>query len=293
MGRRLTVVTLAAVIVEIVATADWLPQAGANCPNLTIPAALSCTAKLAVPLCGYTVLDAPWKSIDLKDSKSPVTDCCTACSNANCSALEVRNSTCRLWATDPVSFDIADGVVTAFRGKGPGPTTCEQKGNKMLGELCYLAQPQCEYCGNNEVVAGWKPCLDNSTAAGPCRFPIVAATATYKGKELARSLRVRIVENNYYFPREDIDMTLFSEHVGKTYQCTWKGECFYYNLTGQAPLSDAMWSYEARGVGHCRQVGPFVKPCLNGYTCADIIGHGSFLAPDVNITVFDHKALLV
>merc|ERR1711924_540546 len=105
---------------------------------------------------------------------------------------------------------------------------------------------------------------------GACPFKVVAATATYNGVKLAKSTKARLVENNYYFPREDIDMSLFLKHDGKTYQCTWKGECQYYSLKGM--LVDAMWSYETDGMGKCRR-----NPgCPSAYSCKDIVNYGSF-----------------
>ena len=73
-------------------------------------------------------------------------------------------------------------------------------------------------------------------------------------------------------------MSLFAEHAGKTYQCSWKGECTYYNTTTlvspgfpSVVIPDAMWSYETSGMGKCSEGW-----CPSAYTCADIVNFGSF-----------------
>jgi len=103
---------------------------------------------------------------------------------------------------------------------------------------------------------------------------------------LAATTAARVVENGYYFPREDINMSLFTLHDGKTYQCTWKGECAYYNTTQlvtpgfpDTSLADAMWSYETAGMGKCSEGW-----CPSATTCKDIINYGSF---DPRVTIDD------
>ena len=93
----------------------------------------------------------------------------------------------------------------------------------------------------------------------------------------------RIVEGSYYFPPGDIQMDLFSLHADKTYQCTWKGECVYYNLTltDGSQLPDAMWSYTTAGMGKCDGH----PGCPSAYTCADIVNYGSF-DPRVEVVSF-------
>lgn len=170
--------------------------------------------------------------------------------------------------------------------------TCGERGRKGLGELCIAGQPTCEYCGNMggtwddprpTIILDWIPCRDNITKAtpkgvGPCGFAEVPAIATFGGVTLANTTRARIVENNYYFPREDIDMSLFEVHDNKTYKCSWKGQSQYYNLVGSVPLADAMWSYEPQGVGKCQLAGIPVS-CPSAYTMALALNYGSFKVP--------------
>eukprot|EP00666_Eupelagonemidae_sp_cell4sb_P013717 gene13717-20979_t len=153
--------------------------------------------------------------------------------------------------------------------------SCSGKGEGS----CIPLQPGCQFCGHGgSRVRGWETCLDNATGAGPCAFPVVTATAEYEGVRLAHSNKARLVENNYYFPREDINMSLFRGPTGKTYQCTWKGQCDYFDLAGTKKLTAAMWSYDTAGIGKCRGH----PGCPSAYTCKDIIDFGSF---DPKVTV--------
>lgn len=187
-------------------------------------------------------------------------------------------------------LSVADGGCSPQQESLPWPMAPEQvRGETLQSEavcpgkgesLCESNEPLCQFCGKggSHMPHSWEPCLTNSSAGvGACPFPVVAATAMYNGLMLAKSSRVRLVENNYYFPREDMNMSLLTEHGGKTYQCTWKGECYYYSL---AELPDAMWSYETRGAGKCRGH----PGCPSAYTCGDILNYGSF-DPRVAVTV--------
>ncbi len=69
------------------------------------------------------------------------------------------------------------------------------------------------------------------------------ARATWKGKVLAESDRVEIVEGNVYFPPD----TVKREHVrdSKTHStCPWKGEASYYDVVVDGETNrDAAWYY--------------------------------------------------
>ncbi|HZS60230.1 MAG TPA: DUF427 domain-containing protein [Gemmatimonadaceae bacterium] len=69
------------------------------------------------------------------------------------------------------------------------------------------------------------------------------ARATWKGKVLAESDRVEIVEGNVYFPPDAVKR----EHVrdsGTHSTCPWKGEASYYDVVVDGETNrDAAWYY--------------------------------------------------
>ena len=68
--------------------------------------------------------------------------------------------------------------------------------------------------------------------------------AVYKDTVLAESDNTEVVENNHYFPREDVKMDFFTES-DKEYTCPWKGEATYYHIdTGEERIENGAWSYE-------------------------------------------------
>lgn len=90
--------------------------------------------------------------------------------------------------------------------------------------------------------------------------------AVYKDQVLAESQKTEIVENNHYFPREDVKMEHFIRS-DRQYTCPWKGEATYYHIqVGEEHLENAAWSYEdpkekARNItGHICFESKYVKP---------------------------------
>ena len=67
--------------------------------------------------------------------------------------------------------------------------------------------------------------------------------ATYNGTTLADSNQTEQVEGNQYFPRDDVDMSLFKESSTQ-YTCPWKGDAQYFHLEVDGEtVEDAAWSY--------------------------------------------------
>lgn len=90
--------------------------------------------------------------------------------------------------------------------------------------------------------------------------------AVYKDTVFAESNRTEIVENNHYFPREDVKMEYFTKS-DKQYTCPWKGDATYYHIqVGEEQLKNAAWSYEnpkekAKNItGHLAFEKQYVKP---------------------------------
>lgn len=68
--------------------------------------------------------------------------------------------------------------------------------------------------------------------------------AVLNGVVLAESNHTEVVENNHYFPREDVKMDYFTKS-DKEYTCPWKGEATYYHIdTGEERIENGAWSYE-------------------------------------------------
>jgi len=69
------------------------------------------------------------------------------------------------------------------------------------------------------------------------------AKAVWKGKVIAESDNVEIVEGNIYFPRKNVKMKFLKEST-TPYTCHWKGECQYYSVVVNGEINkDAAWSY--------------------------------------------------
>ena len=67
--------------------------------------------------------------------------------------------------------------------------------------------------------------------------------AVWKGTVIADSDETIVVENNHYFPREDVKEE-YLEKSGNTYFCGWKGTAEYYNVVvGEDRNTDAAWVY--------------------------------------------------
>lgn len=67
--------------------------------------------------------------------------------------------------------------------------------------------------------------------------------AKWKGKIIAESDQTKIVENNHYFPMEDIEQDYFKKSESRT-RCPWKGEAFYFHVEiGDELNKDAAWYY--------------------------------------------------
>lgn len=67
--------------------------------------------------------------------------------------------------------------------------------------------------------------------------------AEYQGTVLAESDNTVVIEGNYYFPRDSVQMELFTDSP-TPYTCPWKGKAAYFNLSADGTeLKDAAWSY--------------------------------------------------
>lgn len=68
--------------------------------------------------------------------------------------------------------------------------------------------------------------------------------ATWKGKEIARSNDTVVVENNHYFPEEDVHMELLKS-TDLTTTCPWKGKASYYSIMVDDDVNkNAAWTYK-------------------------------------------------
>ncbi len=68
--------------------------------------------------------------------------------------------------------------------------------------------------------------------------------ATWKGKEVARSSDTVVVENNHYFPEQDVHMELLKPTDLHT-TCPWKGEASYYDVMVEDDVNNnAAWTYK-------------------------------------------------
>ncbi|MDB5521035.1 MAG: hypothetical protein JWQ51_1705 [Tardiphaga sp.] len=67
--------------------------------------------------------------------------------------------------------------------------------------------------------------------------------AVWNGKVIAESDRTEIVENNHYFPLDDVRQEYLVASTHKT-TCPWKGTAAYYSLTVDGEQNrDAAWYY--------------------------------------------------
>jgi uncharacterized protein (DUF427 family) len=73
----------------------------------------------------------------------------------------------------------------------------------------------------------------------------MTVTATYLGREIAKSDRTVVVEGNHYFPLDDVRTGILQPSDTHT-TCPWKGEASYYDVVlGQERNTDAAWYYPA------------------------------------------------
>jgi uncharacterized protein (DUF427 family) len=73
----------------------------------------------------------------------------------------------------------------------------------------------------------------------------MTVTATYLGREIAKSDRTVVVEGNHYFPLDDVLTGILRPSDTHT-TCPWKGEASYYDVVlGQERNTDAAWYYPA------------------------------------------------
>lgn len=69
--------------------------------------------------------------------------------------------------------------------------------------------------------------------------------ADFNGTTLADSDHTEQVEGNHYFPRDSVDMSLFTPSPTQ-YTCPWKGDAEYFHLEVDGErVEDAAWSYPA------------------------------------------------
>ena len=69
------------------------------------------------------------------------------------------------------------------------------------------------------------------------------ATAIWNGRVIARSDDVVVVEDNLYFPREDVDPAAL-EDSDTTTVCSWKGTARYHHVVVDGERNeDAAWYY--------------------------------------------------
>lgn len=67
--------------------------------------------------------------------------------------------------------------------------------------------------------------------------------AIWNNTIIAESSNTKIVENNHYFPPEDIKQEFFKPSNSHT-RCPWKGEASYYTIQVQDETNeDAAWYY--------------------------------------------------
>ncbi|WP_207388424.1 DUF427 domain-containing protein [Gramella sp. KN1008] len=67
--------------------------------------------------------------------------------------------------------------------------------------------------------------------------------AIWNGKVIAESDDTRIVENNHYFPMDDIENTYFTESDHST-RCPWKGKASYFHIEVDGAVNqNAAWYY--------------------------------------------------
>lgn len=68
-------------------------------------------------------------------------------------------------------------------------------------------------------------------------------TAVWNGAVLAESERCIVVEDNYYFPPENVQWEFFEKSQTHT-DCPWKGRASYYDIVVNGQRNpDAAWYY--------------------------------------------------
>jgi len=67
--------------------------------------------------------------------------------------------------------------------------------------------------------------------------------AIWNDTVIAESSNTKIVENNHYFPQEDINKEYFKSSNSHT-RCPWKGKASYYHIKVDGKTNeDAAWFY--------------------------------------------------
>lgn len=68
--------------------------------------------------------------------------------------------------------------------------------------------------------------------------------AVWNGETIAESDDTVVVENNHYFPRDDVKMDRLVPSDTSTH-CPWKGDASYFSIkAGGVTNDDAAWTYE-------------------------------------------------
>ena len=68
--------------------------------------------------------------------------------------------------------------------------------------------------------------------------------ATWNDVVIARSDNTKIVENNHYFPREDVETGFLTETDHQT-TCPWKGEANYFDIEVNGKKNkNGAWTYK-------------------------------------------------
>ncbi len=69
------------------------------------------------------------------------------------------------------------------------------------------------------------------------------AKAIWNGKVIAESPKPLVVEGNFYFPAESVNLAFLQDSDTRTV-CPWKGEASYYSLNVNGEVNyDAAWHY--------------------------------------------------
>jgi uncharacterized protein (DUF427 family) len=67
--------------------------------------------------------------------------------------------------------------------------------------------------------------------------------AIWNGVTIAESKETKVVEGNYYFPPDAIDLQYFSKSETHS-RCPWKGKAHYYHINVNGKINpDAAWYY--------------------------------------------------
>jgi uncharacterized protein (DUF427 family) len=82
-------------------------------------------------------------------------------------------------------------------------------------------------------------------------------TATWQGKELARSDKTIEIENNQYFPPEDVNMDFFEKTDYHT-TCPWKGFASYFSIKVDGKVNENAAWYYAEPLEKAQQIKGYV-----------------------------------